>query len=70
MDSETKKCESNLIVNDHTRVCSAHFAEPFTHESIPTIFPSKLMKQETTRRPLTRKVITSENTENDMTELV
>lgn len=27
------------------------------------------MKQETTRRPLIRKVITSKNTENDMTEL-
>jgi hypothetical protein len=54
---------------DQTRGCSAHFAGPFTHESIPTIFPSQPMKQETTRRPLIRKVITSKNTENDMTEL-
>ena len=52
-----KNVRANLI-NDHTRVCSAHFAESFTHESIPTIFPSKPMKQETTRRPLIRKVIT------------
>jgi len=58
-----KNVRANLIVNDHTRVCSAHFAEPFTHESIPTIFPSKPMKQETTHRPLIRKVITSKNTE-------
>ena len=46
------------LINDHTRVCSAHFAESFTDESIPTIFPSKPLKQETTRRPLIRKVIT------------
>ncbi|CAC5416186.1 unnamed protein product [Mytilus coruscus] len=40
-----KNVRANLIVNDSTRVCSAHFDGPFTHESIPTIFPSKPMKK-------------------------
>lgn len=64
-----KNVRANLIVNDSTRVCSAHFDGPFTHESIPTIFPSKPMKKVTTRRPLFRKEVHSENTNTDTAEL-
>lgn len=64
-----RNVRANLIVNDHTRVCSAYFDGPFTHESIPTIFPSKPMKKETTRRQLIRKDIHSDIANTDMPEI-
>ncbi|XP_062584812.1 uncharacterized protein LOC134281470 [Saccostrea cucullata] len=47
---------ANLVVKDHTRVCSVHFEGTFTEESIPTIFPSKPKKETKSRRPLVRKI--------------
>lgn len=55
---------ANLVVKDHTRVCSAHFEGTFTEESIPTVFPSKPKKVETPRRPLNRKSSINESKEN------
>ncbi|XP_063418869.1 uncharacterized protein LOC134701663 [Mytilus trossulus] len=56
---------ANLVVKDHTRVCSAHFEGAFTDESIPTIFPSKPKKQETPRRPLIRKLSNNDELNDD-----
>lgn len=59
-----KQVRANLVVKDHTRVCSAHFEGTFTEESIPTVFPSKPKKVETPQRPLNRKSSLHEFKEN------
>ena len=49
-----RNVRANLVVKDHTRVCSAHFTEPFSDQSIPTIFPTKPKKIVAHRHPLVR----------------
>lgn len=55
--SKIKNVRANLNVKDHSRICSAHFEGIFTDISIPTIFPSKPIKEVKTRRPLIRHAI-------------
>lgn len=50
-----RNVRGNLIVNDNTRVCSEHFEGQLTETSVPTIFPSKPLKDvPKPRRPLIR----------------
>ena len=49
-----RNVRTDLIINDHTRVCSDHFEGVFTNNSVPTIFPSKPKVHSRERRPLIR----------------
>lgn len=45
---------AKFVLRDSSRICSVHFEGAFTDESVPTVFPSKPVKQTKERRPLTR----------------
>lgn len=47
-------------------VCSVHFEGNFTAESIPTIFPSKPIKEVKTRRLLIRHATETSNRESEI----
>ena len=49
-----RNVRTDLIINDHTRVCSDHFKGVFTNNSVPTTFPSKPKVHSRERRPLIR----------------
>lgn len=52
--SKVKTVRANFVLSDSSRICSVHFEGTFTDESVPTVFPSKPVKQTKERRPLTR----------------
>lgn len=54
----------NLVINDSTRVCSAHFLN-FDCSAIPTIFPSKPAKLVKIRKSPLRRVRTAQQSEDN-----
>lgn len=52
--SKIKTARANFVLSGSSNICSAHFEGTFTDESVPTVFPSKPVKQTKERRPLTR----------------
>nr|XP_022304109.1 uncharacterized protein LOC111111416 [Crassostrea virginica]XP_022312597.1 uncharacterized protein LOC111117720 [Crassostrea virginica] len=59
--ARVKTVRANLKVNDNTRICSQHFKEPYNELSVPTVFPSKPLKPQVTRRPLVRHDLNCSN---------